>query len=52
MSKIAKGLKRTAFDQAAYNRLGNGLGKVVTVITPNILKEKLVDMKVRRFIKK
>jgi len=52
VKKVVKGAKRLAFDQAANNRLGRGLGRVVTTITPGILKEKLVDMKVRRVIKK
>jgi len=52
MEKLVKGAKRVAFDTAAHNRLGKGLGRVVSVITPGILKEKLIDMKVRRYIKK
>jgi len=52
MEKLAKGAKRLTFDTAARAKFGNGMGRVISTITPGILKEKLVDMKVRRVVKK
>lgn len=52
MDKLVKGAKRLAYDTAARAKFGNGVGRVISVITPGILKERLVDMKARRVIKK